>query len=136
VHFYTPNGWISSSDSNSSDRIFSIQVEYHAIKETTKATCKHADKLTSKLLNKNGEYNKRSDVIEQSILQMFAEFSKSEIEGKVYNMLLSHETKGMKNRMNKLENEIDQLEQREAASQTRYRELLLEKQRLSLLSDK
>jgi len=126
-------GWTTRPDSFSTEeRISSIKLEYQAIHDISKVTSKCADRLESKLMVKNGGYMKRANAIEQATLQSFAELSNSKIEGEVYTMLSLHERRGMMSRIKKLEGEIEELEQIEAASQKQYGELLHEQNRLIL----
>jgi len=117
-------------DATKEDRLASLKLEYEAIREAANATKKKADKLESKLAIKNGGYIKRAAALQEAALQTFAETQNARIEESVYSLLMSHERRGIGSRIEKLQKEIEVLEEGEAAAQKRYGELMHTKNRL------
>ena len=110
----------------------SIKDEFATVKNVTEAIRKRAEKIESKLSIQLGGYMKRSSTLQGSILENFAKLQNAKIEQEVFEKLFSHEEKGMKNRMEKMQVEVESLESAEAGLQKKYGDLLHEKKILQL----
>lgn len=111
----------------------SLEAEYNALVEGAKEIRKQADKLESKLSIKNGGYVKRCNTLNETAFQSFAEIQNSKIEESVYSNLMAHEERGITNRIEKLQEEIEELETSEAQLQKQYGDLLHERNRHKIL---
>jgi len=107
-----------------------LREEFMTLKESAVVLRKRSDKLESKLNIKNGGYMKRAEALKNELLENFGQLQHSQIEEKVYTILMNHERKGIENRESKLKEEIAILETSEAAAQKKYGDLLHEKNRL------
>jgi predicted Mrr-cat superfamily restriction endonuclease len=111
-----------------------IQDEFNSLTVAIKVLKKQNDKMEQKLSIKNGGYSKRCSAFSESSLKNFAEIQHSRIEESVYRSLMGHEQRGMANRIEKLEEEIENLQSIEAKLQKNYGDLMHEKNRHKLLT--
>ena len=118
--------------SNNASSVTSLQSEYTSLQSATKALTKTCSKLEQKLNIQTGGYTQRSTALIDSTLHSFAELQHSRIEQAVYTRLRAHETKGVSIRLEKLTDEVEQLEKEEMNKQRRYGDLQHEKNRLLL----
>lgn len=121
------------SAENGGDIVSSLPKELSVMQESIEAMRKRADKLESKLAIKNGGYMKRSAAMQESLSNDFAQLQNSGIEELVFSLLLEHERGGMAQRIEKLEEETEHLEQTETSLQKQYGDLLHERNRHKLL---
>jgi len=110
-----------------------LQDEFHALAEAIKGLRKHNDKMEQKLSIKNGGYMKRCSAFNDTILKNFAEIQNSRIEESVYKNLMGHEQRGITVRLEKLRDEIQELQSIEAKLQKEYGDLSHEKNRHKIL---
>jgi hypothetical protein len=128
-------GWTDRSTDPSRNHIETIQnlhAEYTAIQNATNALTKSCTKLEQKLEIQTGGYNQRSKALIDASYQAFAELQHSNIEESVYSCLRSHETRGAALRIEKMQKEVERLEEEEGRKQKRYGELMHMKNRLLL----
>jgi len=111
----------------------SLPKEFYAIQESIEAMRKRTDKLESKLAIKNGGYIKRSVAMQESLSNDFGDLQNSAIEEFVFSSLMEHERRGMAQRVEKLQEETEYLEQTETFLQKQYGNLLHERNRHKLL---
>jgi len=123
----------SNSVADGGDYLSSLPNEFSAIQESIEAMRKRTDKLESKLAIKNGGYIKRSATMQESISNDFAALQNSGIEEFVFTSLMEHERRGMAERVEKLQQEIEYLEESESSLQKQYGDLLHERNRHKLL---
>mmetsp|Transcript_4756 Transcript_4756/g.6880 ORF Transcript_4756/g.6880 Transcript_4756/m.6880 type:complete len:807 (+) Transcript_4756:118-2538(+) len=109
--------------------IEALKTEFQTLREATMSLRKKNDKIASKLGVKNGGYVKRSEALQQEILDAFAQSRNHVIEQAVFENLSSMEVDGASGRINRLEEELAALEDEESQLQKRYGDLLLEKRR-------
>ena len=121
-------GW--KPNATKEDGLTSLRMEYETIREAANAMKKKADKLESKLAIRNGGYIKRAGALQEAASRAFAETQNARIEESVYTLLMRHERRGITSRVEKLQKEIEVLEEGEAAAQKRYGELMHAKNRL------
>jgi len=121
-----------AATSNNVSSVTSLQSEYTPLQSATKALTKTCSKLEQKLNIQTGGYSQRSTALIDSTLHSFAELQHSRIEQAVYTRLRAHETKGVSLRLEKLADEVEQLEKEEMNKQRRYGDLQHEKNRLLL----
>ncbi len=114
------------------DDVATLQAEYASLQNALKSLTKSCTKLEQKLQIQTGGYAQRSSSIIDSTLHSFAELQHSRIEECVYTRLRSHEVRGVTLRLESLKESVDRLEEEEMAKQTRYGELMHEKNRLLL----
>ncbi|KAL7484764.1 hypothetical protein ACHAW6_010386 [Cyclotella cf. meneghiniana] len=129
------SGWTICSYDSSRDPTETIQhlySEYNAIQTATKSLIKSCTKLEQKLEIQTGGYNQRSKSLIESSYQAFAELQHSRIEESVYSCLRSHETRGASLRMEKMQEEVERMEEEEGKKQKRFGELIHAKNRLLL----
>ena len=119
-----------TTDDETTDK---LQVEFSALMVAIKSFRKQNEKMEQKLSIKNGGYSKRCSAFSESILKNFAEIQHSRIEESVYRNLMGHEQRGMANRIEKLQEEIEELRSIEAKLQKQYGDLMHEKNRHKLL---
>ena len=124
-------GWANSSN-ESSKKIQNLYAEYTAIQNALKPLDKSCSKLQQKLEIQTGGYSQRSKTLIDSSYQTFAELQHSKIEEAVYSCLRSHETRGASLRIQRMQEEVECLEEEEAKKQKRYGELMHMKNRLML----
>lgn len=122
-------GWVDSSSSTDAQN---MQAEYTAIQNALKPLSKTCDKQQKKLEITTGGYNQRTKALLDASLQTFAELNHSRIEEAVYSSLRSHETRGASLRIERMQEDVERLEEEEARKQKRYGELMHMKQRLML----
>ena len=115
------------------EKVDKLQDEFHALAEAIKALRKQNDKMEQKLSIKNGGYVKRCSAFNDTILKNFAEIQNSKIEESVYKNLMGHEQRGMTVRIEKLQDEIQELQSIEAKLQKQYGDLSHEKNRHKIL---
>lgn len=115
------------------DTLESTQSEFSSIKEAIASMKKRTDKLEMKLSIKNGGYTKRVAAMQESIGQDFSDLQNSAIEEYVFTALMKHEQRGVKDRIEKLEEETENVEKAEAQLQKQYGDLLHERSRQKLL---
>jgi pre-mRNA-splicing factor CDC5/CEF1 len=125
--------WISTTTSNEEEKIQALQSEFKILKEVAESYRKKAEKIENKLTIKNGGYINRFQSISDNFHSSFQELQHVSIEQKVYSVLMSHEKVGMKYRMDKLQSEVEALEEYESVAQKRYSDLLHKKKRIMLL---
>ena len=126
------SGWNqtdATKQPNSSDTIATLQAEYTALQAATKSLTKSCTKLEQKLHIQTGGYTSRSTSLIDSTLHSFAELQHSRIEQSVYIKLRAHETKGVVLRVERLQEEVEKLEDAEMSKQKRYGELMHDKNR-------
>jgi pre-mRNA-splicing factor CDC5/CEF1 len=123
-------GWKATG--NNLETATSNRDEFATMKNMSEAIRKRAEKIESKLSIQLGGYMKRSITLQASVLESFAQLQNSKIEQEVFERLFSHEEKGMKNRMEKMQLEVELLEKAEAVLQKKYGDLLHERKRLEL----
>lgn len=126
------SGWNqtdATKQPNSSDTIATLQAEYTALQAATKSLTKSCTKLEQKLHIQTGGYTSRSTSSIDSTLHSFAELQHSRIEQSVYIKLRAHETKGVVLRVERLQEEVEKLEDAEMSKQKRYGELMHDKNR-------
>jgi pre-mRNA-splicing factor CDC5/CEF1 len=111
-----------------------LKVEYKCLIDKIRNLQKKNDKLESKLSIMNGGYMKRCNALYETAQNDFAEIQNSRIEESVYRTLMLMEKRGISSRVEKLQNEIDELENIEAGLQKRYGDLLHEKTRRKILN--
>jgi len=128
--FSSQNGWSNIAPNITID---SLRSHHEVLVELMKESRKRCDKLEAKLAIKTGGYIKRSNTLNESTLQKFAEMQHSKIEERVYTSLMSHEKKGMTSRIHGLKDEIEILETAESVQQKKYGDLIHEKNRQLLL---
>lgn len=126
------NNVAASASGSESDKIASLQAEYMALQNATKALNKSCSKHQQKLHIQTGGYTQRSNALIDSTLHSFAELQHSRIEQSVYTRLRQHEVKGVSLRMEKLTDEVESLEKEEMNKQKKFGELTHEKTRLLL----
>lgn len=124
----------SSMDGNAPLSHDDLRLEYNSLVDNIKRLQKQNDKLESKLTIMNGGYMKRCDALYETIQSNVAEIQNSRIEESVYRTLMQLEKKGIAARVEKLQNEIEDLESIEATLQKRYGDLLHEKARRKILN--
>lgn len=115
------------------EKVDMLQDEFHALAEAIKALRKQNDKMEQKLSIKNGGYVNRCSAFNDTILKNFAEIQNSKIEESVYKNLMGHEQRGMTARIEKLQDEIQELQSIEAKLQKQYGDLSHEKNRHKIL---
>ena len=123
-------GWTNSS--NESAKKQNLHAEYAAIQNALKHLDKSCSKLQQKLEIQTGGYSQRSKTLIDSSYQTFAELQHSKIEESVYSCLRSHETRGASLRIERMQEEVEGLEEEEAKKQKKYGELMHMKNRLML----
>jgi hypothetical protein len=124
-------GWAGATD-DSTATMQNLRAEYTAIQHALKPLAKSCAKLQQKLEIQTGGYNQRTKALIDSSYQSFAELQHSKIEESVYSCLRSHETRGARLRIEKVQEEVEHLEEEEAKKQKRYGELVHMKARLML----
>ncbi len=124
---------IDSAGDVDSETLSSLKDEYNVIQEGILAIRKRANKLESKISVKNGGYIKRSTTMLDSIHKDFEDFQNSTIEERVFLSLRKHEERGITNRVEKLLEEIERLDEQEALLQKKYGDLLHERNRHKIL---
>lgn len=110
-----------------------LEGELRHLVDSIKLLKKQNDKLESKLSIINGGYIKRCDTLRDTIRDNYAEIQNSRIEEGVYRTLMLLEKHGITHRVEKLQDEIEELEKIEATLQKRYGDLLHEKTRLKVM---
>lgn len=129
---YSENGWAIDSQ----DKLSSLRAEFDTLQSEIKSVKKLNDKMDHKFSIKTGGYAKRYEAFTQSALETFAETQNSKIEENVYKLLLAHETRGIQQRIEKLQDEIETLEKTESSLQKQYGDLLHERNRQKILMSK
>jgi pre-mRNA-splicing factor CDC5/CEF1 len=129
---YSENGWAIDSQ----DKLSSVRAEFDTLQSEIKSVKKLNDKMDHKFSIKTGGYTKRYEAFTQSALETFAETQNSKIEENVYKLLLAHETRGIQQRIEKLQDEIETLEKTESSLQKQYGDLLHERNRQKILMSK
>mmetsp|Transcript_2945 Transcript_2945/g.6273 ORF Transcript_2945/g.6273 Transcript_2945/m.6273 type:complete len:907 (-) Transcript_2945:1027-3747(-) len=124
-------GWVSSSGTGT-DNIQTLHNEYTAIQNAIKPLSKACSKLEQKLEIQTRGYMQRTQALIEASNHSFAELQHSRIEDSVYSRLRAHETRGVVLRTERLQEEIERLEEEEARKQKKYGELLHAKNRLML----
>lgn len=122
-----------ANDTMFDEQVDKLQDEFNALAEAIKALRKQNDKMEQKLSIKNGGYVKRCSEFNDTILKNFAEIQNSKIEESVYKNLMGHEQRGMTVRIEKLQDEIQELQSIEARLQKQYGDLSHEKNRHKIL---
>ncbi|KAL3756579.1 hypothetical protein ACHAWU_001782 [Discostella pseudostelligera] len=120
-------GWDQSGD-----KVATLHAEYAALQSATNSLTKACSKLEQKLEIQTGGYTQRSNALIDAALHSFAELQHSRIEQCVYTRLRAHETKGATLRVERLAEEVEQLEREEMNKQRKYGELMHVKNRLLL----
>ena len=133
LHQETIKGCCRNGIASTNTSIESMKTEYNAIQETINAMKKRTDKLESKISIKNGGYTKRSKLMQETISNDFAELQNSIIEEHVFRSLMRHEQRGMRSRIDKLQEETEDIEDVEGRLQKQYGDLLHERNRHKLL---
>jgi len=129
---YLTNENVQASTQGASSKTLSLEKEFECLQRVTAALRKKNDKLESKLGVKNGGYMKRSTTLQTQILDDFAQYQNSTIEQHVFQNLAWHEQQGASMRIDRLKEDLEQLESMEAQEQKQYGDLVLEKKRLLL----
>ena len=122
-------GW---GPSDESDQLERMRKEFETLQDAAAALRKRNEKMEAKLSVKHGGYSKRADSLRDNALQKFAELQNVKIETEVFATLRSHEVRGSANRIAKLREEIEKLEEEETVAQKQYGDLLLEKKRIQV----
>jgi len=126
------SGWKQADKKSCDDTVTTLRAEYAALQGATKSLTKACAKLEHKLHIQTGGYTTRSTSLIDSSLHSFAELQHSRIEQSVYTKLRAHETKGVVLRTERLQEEVERLEEAEMDKQRKYGELMHEKNRLLL----
>uniref|UniRef100_A0A7S0PSY6 Pre-mRNA splicing factor component Cdc5p/Cef1 C-terminal domain-containing protein n=1 Tax=Asterionellopsis glacialis TaxID=33640 RepID=A0A7S0PSY6_9STRA len=129
---YLSNENVQASTQGASSKTLALEKEFECLQRATATLRKKNDKLESKLGVKNGGYTKRSTTLQTQILDDFAQYQNSTIEQHVFQNLAWHEQQGASMRMDRLKEDLEQLESMEAQEQKQYGDLVLEKKRLLL----
>ena len=111
--------------------IESLKFEFIILKEATDVLRKKNEKGETKLAVVHGGYSKRAAKVRSDTLQCYMELQNALIEEDVYRTLQSQEVSGAASRIEKLKEEIANIEADEATMQKRYSDLLVEKRRLA-----
>jgi pre-mRNA-splicing factor CDC5/CEF1 len=124
---YTNEGWAASDEA-----LESLKLEFETLLEATAALRKKNEKAEAKLGVVYGGYTKRAAKVGEDTLQCYNELQNARIEEAVYRKLQSQETAGAASRIEKLKQEIENIEADEATMQKRYSDLLVQKKRLGM----
>ena len=111
------------------DRLASLRAQFAALQDATADLRKRNDKLEQKLAVVNGGYAKRAGAVKDEILNTVGALHNSRIEEAVFGQLLRQEASGGSARVDKLQEEVDQLKATEAALQKVYGDLRIERRR-------
>jgi pre-mRNA-splicing factor CDC5/CEF1 len=124
---YTKGSWASSDNA-----LESLKLEFETLREAAEVLRKKNEKAEAKLGVVHGGYTKRAAKVGEDTLQCYNELQNARIEEAVYRTLQSQETAGAASRIEKLKQEIENLEADEAILQKRYSDLLMQKKRLGM----
>lgn len=122
--------------SGESSKLGSLRIEFETLQNEIKNIRKMNEKIDSKFSIKTGGYSKRYEAFHQTALQSFAEIQNSRIEEVVYSTLMSQEKFAMQQRIEKLREDVEELEKIESVLQKRYGDLLHERNRQRILLSK
>lgn len=126
-HVFGKAGWSSAEQA-----LESLKLEFETLKEAAAALREKNEKAEAKLVVVHGGYAKRAEKVRIETVQAFQELQNAQIEEAVYRKLQAQEVAGAASRLEKLREEISNLEADEAAMQKKYSDLLVEKRRLSV----
>ena len=124
---FAKSGWSSSKKA-----LESLKLEFETLVEATDVLRKKNEKVEAKLALMYGGYSKRAAKVRTDTRQCFLEHQNACIEEDVYRTLQAQETTGAARRIDKLREEIANLEADEAAMQKRYSDMLVEKRRFGM----
>ena len=113
------------------ETIDSLKKCFAQLQEATAVLRKKNDKTESKIGVKNGGYAKRQKTVSSSIADDFGAAQNHIIEKAVFRQLQFQELRGADQRIEKLEEELAELEKDESGLQQAYGDLLIEKKRLA-----
>eukprot|EP00977_Amphora_coffeiformis_P010510 scaffold2476_cov193-Amphora_coffeaeformis.AAC.5 len=119
--------WQSATSED--DRLASLKAQFAALQDATAELRKRNDKLEQKLAVVNGGYAKRAGALKDEILHTVGALHNSRIEKAVFGLLQRQEASGGAARVDKLQEEVDQLKATEAALQKVYGDLRIERRR-------
>ena len=120
-------GWSSTKKA-----LESLKLEFETLVEATDVLRKKNEKAEAKLALMHGGYSKRAAKVRADTRHCFLEHQNACIEEDVYRTLQTQETTGAARRIDKLKEEIANLDADEAAMQKRYSDMLVEKRRLGM----
>lgn len=135
---FDDQGWSSTCTTKDKDDTNDLhrQFTFTAIKAAVGVVQKRADKIAANLSIKNGGYVNRADGMSNEMRSTFQELQHAKIEEYVYRKLMRVEESTLPRRIEKMEEDIQALDESEAVLQRAYGELLLEKNRLVVLAKK
>ena len=114
------------------DRLTSLQAQFEALKGAFTELRKKNDKTAQKLSVVNGGYSKRAVALKGEILYAAGALQDSRIEQAVFERLQRQESSGGASRIEKLQDEVNNLKALEAGLQKMYGDLRIEKRRRDL----
>ena len=119
-----------SSQLKNKEKIECIIKEFEDIKGIMVKEATKAKKTVGKLAIYNGGYEKRSQTLLQQINELYVKLSQTKTEHKCFLKLKEFEDAAMPTRLEKLQEEVKLQEEREAANQKRYLDLITERNSL------
>lgn len=117
---------------NKADRVDSLKAQFAALETATKEMRKANDKVENKLSVAHGGYSKRSRALKDEILSAVAALQHSRTEQAVFEQLQRQEASGGAARVEKLQEEVNQLKALEKSQQKEYGDLRIEIRRQKL----
>ena len=130
------NRAVSVAGAEEPKSIEDLKTEYSAIREAALALKKRNDKTDSKLSVMVGGYTKRADKFIEDLSQASRDLEEYQRNHAVYRNLQTMEQRGAASRVQKLQEEIQQLKAEEAEMQREYGDLTVEKRRRRALAQK
>jgi len=123
--------FIRASRSQKPQVVAGEQAKFDSLLNQMKKEAGKAAKLEKKLAVYNGGYMSRSDNLLVSIAQTYSQLEQTVTEANCFRALREIELTAIKSRLEKLTNEADEQVQREARLQTRYANLMVEKENVT-----
>lgn len=123
--------FIRASRSQKPQVVAGLQAKFDLLLNQMKKEAGKAAKLEKKLTVYNGGYMSRSDNLLTQIANTYGQLEQSVTEANCFRALREIELTAIKSRIEKLTNEADEQVAREARLQTRYANLMIEKEELT-----
>lgn len=123
--------YIHAPAASNQEKVDSVSAEFETILSLMNYEANRAKKMETKLNVYHGGYQKRSNILLHQITATFAELDQVKTELECFSKLRELENNAMTRRMEKIKNEIQTQQSREAQNQLRYKNLMVDLENLT-----